>query len=195
MTHKEWGYAPRIAAEGDGKLHGLRSPHWKFSTVLPGRVPIVNVMQDREGLVWLAAGSDGLVLFHPLTRTTTRFVHMASDTRSLSEGYVQAIIQDSSGRIWVGAGNAVNLWDSATTGPPPDTPTLRSRPHASASPCVPTGRGRLWTGVSRAGGIRSSIRRPDTSRIWTRPTVSGARSLLTWKTSPTAKSFSPGHME
>ncbi len=102
-----------VAAREDGLLvFDTRTK--KFSRVLPVKGYVVNVMQDREGLVWLAAADDGVLLFDPITGTTTRFAHVASDPRSLGEGSVRSIIQDSLGRIWVGAGNSVNLWNSAT---------------------------------------------------------------------------------
>ena len=116
-----------------------------------------------------------------------------SDTRSLSEGYVQAIIQDSSG----GYGSVRGM--RSTSGirrpfPPPDTPTLRSRPHASASPCVPTGRGRLWMRIQSRGNL---ILDPTTGHFKNLDSSYGFWGAIPvdMEDLPMAKSFSPGHME
>ncbi len=142
-----------IAAGGDGLM--VFDPRTeRFSTILAGSVPVVNVMQDREGLVWIATGSEGLLLYDPLTSTTSRLVHNASESGSLSEGRTESVFQDSSGRIWVGAGNTVNLWDFKTR----SFHKYRNSSLPDSRHCLPMGidrRGHLW--IKYEGSILSIL--------------------------------------
>ncbi len=70
------------------------------------------VMVDHEGKAWITA-NDGLYVSDPARGTTDRFVNVPSDPHSLSRGFPSSTYEDSSGRIWVGVGNVVNLWDPA----------------------------------------------------------------------------------
>ena len=81
---------------------------------IPNIVRASNVIQDREGKIWLATEQDGLIVYDPTTGTSNHLVHNPSDPRSLSNGMTDKTYQDPSGRIWVCAGNVINLWDQAT---------------------------------------------------------------------------------
>ena len=109
-----------------------------------------NVIQDCDGRIWLATEQDGLIIYDPITGTSDHLVHNPSDPRSLSNGMTVKTYQDSSGRVWVCAGNVINLWD-------PTTRSFARYPNPAfgqAVHAIPVGsdiKGRLWLGYVYEG--------------------------------------------
>lgn len=75
---------------------------------------VFSVMRDRNGSLWLSSELYGVTIFDPKTGSAEQFRHNPADPRSLSNDHVRFTYQDSSGRVWVGAGNVINLWDPAS---------------------------------------------------------------------------------
>ncbi len=73
-----------------------------------------NVLKDRRGMLWISSEARGITILDPATGATREFKHDPNNPRSLSNDHARFLCEDSSGRIWVGAGNQVNLWDPAT---------------------------------------------------------------------------------
>ena len=71
------------------------------------------IMRDHKGKIWLSQIFD-LLIYDPATGTTERFTNIQSDPRSLSHNLSWSAYEDPSGRVWVGAGNVINLWDPST---------------------------------------------------------------------------------
>jgi signal transduction histidine kinase/DNA-binding response OmpR family regulator len=104
-----------------------------------------HVMRDRQGRIWAGDDLNGFHVIHPHSGTVDRFTNDPSNPRSLSHDRARVSYQDPSGRIWVGAGIVINLWDSVS-----GTFTRYQNPaFARALAAVPLGsdtRGRLWVG-------------------------------------------------
>lgn len=111
---------------------------------------ITSLLQDREGLIWIASRS-GLFLFDGYTYTT--FQHDPSDPRSLSDSDIRTIYADPDGALWVGTNTAgLNRFDPATG-------TFTHYRHGSADPgslshdsvyaILRDRAGRLWVGTQR----------------------------------------------
>ena len=101
------------------------------------------VTRVSDGTVWVATVGEGLLVHNPATGKTISFVHNPSDRHSLSDNLARLVYEDPSGRIWVGAGKGINLWD-------PGTSTFQLFPNPSFEKSlfvVPIGsdtKGRVW---------------------------------------------------
>ncbi|MES1220724.1 MAG: two-component regulator propeller domain-containing protein, partial [Bacteroidota bacterium] len=70
------------------------------------------ILQDRYGFMWFAT-KDGLNRYDGYHFKTYR--HDADDTSSLTDSYVQSLLEDSHGRIWAGTSSGnVDFFDHAT---------------------------------------------------------------------------------
>jgi signal transduction histidine kinase/DNA-binding response OmpR family regulator/streptogramin lyase len=109
-----------------------------------------NVTKDRSGKIWVASDMGGLYVHDPSTGRTDRFDHDPSDSRSLSNDRTRLTYEDPSGRMWVGAGNVINLWDPATRSfehyPNPVYPNS-----IYAIPIGSDSKGRLWVWYEPGG--------------------------------------------
>ncbi len=112
-------------AQGEGdtlwlakEFDGLKKfdPASKSFTGIPG-LPIDNVydvLKDRLGMIWMSSEADGIKVLDPTTGSIKVLRHDLSNPRSLSNDHARYLYEDSSGRIWVGAGNQVNLWEPSS---------------------------------------------------------------------------------
>jgi signal transduction histidine kinase/DNA-binding response OmpR family regulator/streptogramin lyase len=136
-----------IAGHNDGLLKfDVRSGEFRR---IPSKAwsAYTHIMKDRAGLLWLATETAGVLTYDPATASEVVYAHDPTDSTSLSHSWARATLQDSEGRIWVGAGNVVNLVDSIR-----GTFTRYSNAkHADAIFNSPVGMdnfGRLWTSFS-----------------------------------------------
>ncbi|MBP1658183.1 MAG: Signal transduction histidine kinase [Bacteroidetes bacterium] len=152
--------AVRSIAPGTGDSLWIAAAHdglWKFdpasgrfergSTTSFARAN--DVMKDRNGKLWIATILDGLYVLDPHNGAIEHFVHDPSNPNSLSNDRTNSLYEDPAGRIWFGAVNVLNYWNSATRTfvrfPNP------AFPEANATRVVGSDRkGRLW--VSYGGG-------------------------------------------
>jgi signal transduction histidine kinase/ligand-binding sensor domain-containing protein/AraC-like DNA-binding protein len=117
------------------------------------RMPVTfasNVMKDRFGKIWVASDMGGLYVLDPSNGRTERFAHDPSNSRSLSYDRTRSTYEDPSGRIWVGAGAVIDLWDPATRlfdhySNPVHTASVFAIPIGSDS------KGRLWVRYEPGG--------------------------------------------
>jgi ligand-binding sensor domain-containing protein/signal transduction histidine kinase len=76
------------------------------------------IFQDHTGRIWIGchvssggiANTGGLALYHPETKTFTRFLHNPSDSTSLSNNEVRCLYEDKQQRLWVGTYKGLNIF-------------------------------------------------------------------------------------
>jgi signal transduction histidine kinase/ligand-binding sensor domain-containing protein/DNA-binding response OmpR family regulator len=61
---------------------------------------VYDIVEDSEGLIWVATIGNGVYRHNPETNETLHFLHDNNDTSSLSSNSVSSIFVDSSGKIW-----------------------------------------------------------------------------------------------
>jgi signal transduction histidine kinase/DNA-binding response OmpR family regulator/ligand-binding sensor domain-containing protein len=108
------------------------------------------IMQGRGGILW-KTGLDGLTRLDPASGATEHFFHVPADSHSLSPGFATRAYEDPQGRIWVGAGDIVNLLNPATR-----SFTRFANPAFSneiTHPLCSDSRGRLWLTYNRGIAI------------------------------------------
>jgi signal transduction histidine kinase/DNA-binding response OmpR family regulator/ligand-binding sensor domain-containing protein len=116
-----------------------------------------DVMKDRRGRLWISTEADGLLVIDPATGMIQRLRHDPDNPRSLGHDRTRNSYQDPRGRIWVAAGNVINLYDSLAHSfehfPNPAFPFA-----IYAKPIGSDAKGRLW--VDYGNGI--SVLDPST---------------------------------
>ncbi|HXX62346.1 MAG TPA: two-component regulator propeller domain-containing protein, partial [Bacteroidota bacterium] len=117
------------------------------------------VMSDHEGKIW-TTGFDGLFVLDPASGKSDRFYSVPSDSHSLNQTLTWSTYEDSCHRIWIGAGNVINLLDPASR-------SFTRFPNPAFSECAATpigsdGQGRLWIGYDKG---RMSILDPSTGSL------------------------------
>lgn len=75
---------------------------------------IAQALIDHEGGLWLALGAAGVGYLPPDWSLFTRLTHVAGDAASLSGYAATAVARSGDGKLWVGAGDAVDKLDPAT---------------------------------------------------------------------------------
>jgi signal transduction histidine kinase/DNA-binding response OmpR family regulator/streptogramin lyase len=110
-----------------------------------------DVMKDHDGKIWIASERGGVLVHDPATGTTDHFVHDPSNPHSLSSDRACKAYQDPSGRIWIGAGIVINLWDSATRSFT-RYPNLAFKEAIFVEPIGSDRKGRLWV-TYQSGGL------------------------------------------
>ncbi|MDR0844134.1 MAG: response regulator, partial [Tannerella sp.] len=61
---------------------------------------IFSIMEDRNGMIWIASMGNGVYKYNPENETYKHYVHFSGDAKSLSSNSVSDIMEDSRGRIW-----------------------------------------------------------------------------------------------
>ncbi len=74
---------------------------------------VIAVLRTRDSSLWITTEGRGLIAYQRATGELTRFVHNASDPHSLSDDVTRVAYEDPTGRIWVGTGKGINVWDPA----------------------------------------------------------------------------------
>ncbi|MEW6511111.1 MAG: ATP-binding protein [Bacteroidota bacterium] len=74
---------------------------------------VIALLRARDSLLWITTEGRGLMAYQRATGEVTRFVHNASDPHSLSDDLTRVAYEDPAGRMWVGTGKGLNLWDPA----------------------------------------------------------------------------------
>ncbi len=104
---------------------------------------------DRQRNLWV--GTSGLNRFDPQTETFLHYLHDPARTNSLSHNTVNAIIEDSTGALWIGTSQGLNRFiPDGTAGfthyfHQPDDP--RSLSHSQITSLLIDRRGTLWVGT------------------------------------------------
>jgi ligand-binding sensor domain-containing protein/signal transduction histidine kinase len=85
---------------------------YKLTSVQP--LPCLELMEDREGMLWVGTSSAGLLRFDPATRNVTIYQHDMNRPGTLSDNRVNSIHFDRMGELWVGTQNGLNKFDPKT---------------------------------------------------------------------------------
>jgi len=102
----------------------------------------LNMIRDREGTIWIAAGSGGL-----LRLSRNGAVRTASQA-GLSAGHVATVFEDRDGNLWVGTDRGIERWrDPVFT----TYSVAQGMPADSIGPVYPDEAGRVWFGPSSGG--------------------------------------------
>ena len=82
---------------------GLWTPYMQFANAIAtSPLTILSIVEDRQGMLWLAAYGAGLYRFDPQTAHITRFTHDPADPNSLSDNKVSSLYYDRHGELWAG---------------------------------------------------------------------------------------------
>ncbi len=100
-----------IGSEPDGLF--LFDP--AHATFLPSGFnrQVIALLRARDSSLWISTEGTGLIAYQRSTGKVTRFVHTASDPHSLIDNVTRVAYEDPAGRIWVGTGKGINLWNPA----------------------------------------------------------------------------------
>jgi ligand-binding sensor domain-containing protein/signal transduction histidine kinase len=123
-----------------GTQNGLnRYDGYTFTTYPHGQAQsplgkgISTMFEDRQGNLWLGTWATvGVSLFLRATETFIHYQHQPNNPESLTSGEVKAILQDSSGTIWIATTGGLNRFNPQTqtfshfTHNPSDTTSLSS---------------------------------------------------------------------
>ena len=69
------------------------------------------LVEDREGTLWLGTDSSGLRRFDPATSQLTVYQHDMNRPGTLSDNRVNSVYFDASGTMWLGTQNGLNKFD------------------------------------------------------------------------------------
>jgi signal transduction histidine kinase/ligand-binding sensor domain-containing protein len=73
---------------------------------------VTSLLQDNAGKLWLGTHNKGLIVIEPKGKHKEVFMHNVSDTLSLSDDYIHAIMQDGSGTIWIATAKGLHYYDT-----------------------------------------------------------------------------------
>jgi len=80
-----------------------------FPTHLVG-VSIWDLFEDRDGKIWIGTLKNGVFQWNPTTNQVIQY----SQADIMNSNYFTCITQDNSGRIWLGTGTGLNIFDPQT---------------------------------------------------------------------------------
>lgn len=75
--------------------------------------PVLSMVEDRNGTLWIGTFSGGLIQFNPKNDRQTRFLHDPNDPGSLSGNLVRTIIEEND-RLWIGTNQGLALMNRQT---------------------------------------------------------------------------------
>ncbi len=171
----EAGDVTAMARDATGRLYvGLRSgallmrddgrAAWRRFDIARGDL-LLRLLPTRDGRV-LIGSAEGLYRMDPASGRSSRVAHAAGDPRGLGPGYVSALAEDRSGRVWVGTGEGgLQRLDEGLR-------VVERHVHDPADPAslsddyviaiLEDGAGTLWVGT-RSGGLNAFD--PKTGRV------------------------------
>ncbi len=104
--------------------------------------PVVNIVRDRDGLVWVATWGNGLYRVHESR------VDRWAKSDGLADDFVHSLFEDREGSLWIGTRAGLSRWRSGPIiphGPPEGLDALFVSSVAGSTD------GRLWIGTWREG--------------------------------------------
>ena len=104
------------AGTGDGlDRFDARTEHFVTYKLEPqSSVLILELIEERDGKMWIGTESSGLRHFDPVTGQQTIFEHKTSRPGTLSDNRVNSVHFDRSGTMWVGTQNGLDKLDPQT---------------------------------------------------------------------------------
>ncbi|HEY3626776.1 MAG TPA: two-component regulator propeller domain-containing protein, partial [Terracidiphilus sp.] len=92
---------------GDYTFYRFGQPHVNWRPTTP--------IEDRQGFLWVGSDGNGLFRLDPRTGHFQVFIHRLKDRFSLSSDYVDQLLIDHAGRLWVATTNGLNRFEPATS--------------------------------------------------------------------------------
>jgi len=114
-----------------------------------GKNPLyLELVEDREGILWIGSHASGLHRFDPTTGRFTIYEHNPDRQGTLSDNRVNSVFFDHTGGMWVGTQTGLNRFEPQTS-----TFTVYGERDGMAGTVVSCiledGRGRLWMGTNQ----------------------------------------------
>jgi ligand-binding sensor domain-containing protein/signal transduction histidine kinase len=88
--------------------------HFTTYKLEPRSVLILELIEDREGKIWIGTDSSGLRRFDPATGQLASYEHSTNVPGALSDNRVNSVHFDRSGTMWVGTQNGLDELDPQT---------------------------------------------------------------------------------
>lgn len=133
------------------QVRGVRFNRIELEDGLPGG-EVRSIIQDRDGFIWLAAGN-GLSRFDGYEFVS--YGHVPGDTTSLSDNFVNSVVETRDGVLWVGSlGGGLSRFDPMTrrfTNFRHDPSTPGGLPDDQVRVVVEGPSGDLWIGTDGGG--------------------------------------------
>ncbi len=136
---------------------GVRFDGARFAPIVGAEGSIFSILAAKDGSLWY--GTEGSGLFHLRDGKAKAF----STPEGLTDGFVRALVEDHSGRIWVGTDNGL-FWIEGDRAQQVDT--ARFGPPLSVHALMEDSSGRIWVGGSKLLVFSpSTTSHPDTSGV------------------------------
>lgn len=68
---------------------------------------IMDILEDRAGMIWIATWGGGLNRYDPVTEVFSHYRYDPLDTTSLGGNFVTTLYEDVSGALWIGGGGTL----------------------------------------------------------------------------------------
>ena len=110
----------------------------------------ISVIQDRLGFIWVGTAGDGIEKYDPRNGIWQVFEHDPDDSTSISNDFIECILEDHLGNLWFATGGGLNRFF-------PETETFINYrvsdglPHDWVSAVLEDEKGFLW--LNTTGGI------------------------------------------
>lgn len=75
---------------------------------------IKSLLIDKDQNLWIGTHLEGLLVLDFKSKTIKKYVNIKNDPNSLSENSVLSLIEDNSGKIWIGTESGLNLFNPKT---------------------------------------------------------------------------------
>jgi signal transduction histidine kinase/ligand-binding sensor domain-containing protein len=72
------------------------------------------ILEDTTGVLWMGTSGDGLGRYDPKTDEWQLYQHNPEDPGSISDGKIEAYLEDRSGTLWIGTHRGLNRFDQET---------------------------------------------------------------------------------
>lgn len=172
------GYVWFATRAGISRFDGYRFTNYGTAHGLPP-VWIQDILEDRNGRYWVAAGRKGACVWVPAESAPARFKCYALEHNPS----VTQLYEDSSGRIWIGTSNGAFITSESSSAPkfsrvsfPPDTEILAMKEDRTQTMWFgtnghgvfrrsPSGHLEVFAGAARLRTVRALIA-DRTGRIW-----------------------------
>jgi ligand-binding sensor domain-containing protein/signal transduction histidine kinase len=101
-------------ADGLNRFDALTERFTTYKLEPQSSIPYLELLEDREGKMWVGTESSGLRHFDPATGQVTIYQHNRNLPGTLSDDRVNSVHFDRSGTMWVGTQNGLDKLDPQT---------------------------------------------------------------------------------
>lgn len=81
--------------------HFIRTYTIQFNDISFGLDDLLSLYKDNSGNLWFNTRMNGLIKYNIPTQTYTQFLHIATDTNTISKNQISNIKQDNNGYYWI----------------------------------------------------------------------------------------------